>query len=88
MQNGFEKLLFNEEYFSSLMNDIQQSKINIDFETYIFQVDEIGKSILDALCMAAKRGVQVRVLIDGVGTRNWDNQFTAQLQQSGAHLKI
>jgi cardiolipin synthase len=36
--------------------------------TYIFNDDQAGRQVADALCAAAARGVQVRLLVDGFGS--------------------
>lgn len=66
-----EIILIDNEYFISLINDIQLAKETIDMESYIFSEDKIGKDVLHALLAAAKRGVRVRLLVDGFGTLNW-----------------
>ena len=63
-----EMVLFDEAYFSSLLDDIKNAKSSIDFETYIFENDDAGKMLADAFCEAASRGVKIRILVDGVGT--------------------
>src|ERR1700741_4601219 len=35
---------------------------------YMFNADSVGKRVRDALAAAAKRGVEVRLLIDGFGS--------------------
>jgi putative cardiolipin synthase len=47
---------------------IEQAKKSVDISTYIFTPDETAKAILDELRMAILRGVNVRVMIDGVGS--------------------
>jgi cardiolipin synthase len=75
-------------YFESLINDIQQAQYTISLETYIFQNDSIGKKIIEALVSAAKRGVAVRVMVDGAGTPWWNSQFARTLEKAGASTKV
>ncbi|MBP7371082.1 MAG: phospholipase D family protein, partial [Arenimonas sp.] len=43
---------------------IESAKQSIELQMYIFESDESGTLVLDALIRAAKRGVKVRILID------------------------
>jgi len=36
--------------------------------TYLFRADAVGSTFIDALDRANRRGVQVRVLIDSIGS--------------------
>lgn len=62
------------DYYASLNLYIQQAENQILFESYIFEMDEVGLLILQNLSDAAHRGVKVFVTIDGIGS--WQ---TAQL---------
>ncbi|KIL99176.1 Cardiolipin synthetase [Paramagnetospirillum magnetotacticum MS-1] len=43
---------------------IDRAERSIDFQTFIFDADEVGAFILDRLIAAARRGVRVRILLD------------------------
>ena len=43
---------------------IESAKRSIDFQVYIFDFDESGILVMDALVRAARRGVKVRLLLD------------------------
>jgi cardiolipin synthase len=76
------------EYFSSLIEDIKSAEQNIDLETYIFAEDEIGDAIADALIDASKRGVVVRILVDGAGSPHWGSNITKRLEAAGVKTRI
>ena len=46
------------------INLIRAATTRIDLQTYIFDEDDAGQLVLDELLAAARRGVQVRVLLD------------------------
>lgn len=56
--------------FNGLMLAIENAKTHIHIETYIFELDVTGKAILDALIKKAQAGVEVRLLIDSLGSLN------------------
>jgi cardiolipin synthase A/B len=55
-------------YFTALIERIDAAQTNVALETYIFRDDAAGRPVSDALMRAARRGVHVRVITDGVGT--------------------
>ncbi len=59
------------EFIDELIRDIGLAKHHIHMVFYIFQADETGLKVTDALIGAAQRGVKCRVLIDAVGSA-WD----------------
>lgn len=83
-----ETILIDEDYFTALIADINQATVSIKMETYIFEDDEIGKKVLAALCSAAVRGVEIRLMLDGIGSRSWTVDMTQQLLKSGGMLRI
>ncbi|EKD77005.1 MAG: hypothetical protein ACD_42C00504G0002 [uncultured bacterium] len=76
------------DYFHALIQDINQATYTIDLETYIFSRDSVGKRIADALQNAAKRGVSVRVLVDGAGSPYWSATFARTLEKAGVKTKV
>lgn len=59
---------YGSEYFPALELAITRAKQTVFLEVYIFANDDIGKRIAHALSEAAKRGVDVRVIVDWVGS--------------------
>ncbi len=55
--------------YAAMLSAIAKAQRSISLATYIFDNDEVGREFADALAAAQQRGVQVRVLIDSVGTR-------------------
>ncbi|MGV3741209.1 MAG: phospholipase D-like domain-containing protein [Burkholderiaceae bacterium] len=73
------------EYFPELIAAFDQAKEEIWLETYIFALDETGEDIKAALERAARRGVQVQVITDWIGTGNAvSKQLTRDLSAAGA----
>ncbi len=47
---------------------IDNARHTIDLAYYIFRRDTVGYAVLDALCDAVRRGVDVRLVVDSVGS--------------------
>lgn len=55
--------------YREMLKKISEAQYSITLSTYIFDHDRAGKLFLRGLEEAVRRGVEVRVLIDGVGAR-------------------
>ena len=56
-----------DEAYPSMLEAIAAAKSSVGLSSYIFHADQAGGQFIDALAAAHERGVNVRVLIDGVG---------------------
>ncbi len=66
----------------AMLEAIGQAERSIRLETFIFHAGEVGDSFRDALIVAQKRGVRVRVMCDALGsikllTSYWDDLVAA-----------
>lgn len=71
------------DYFPALLAAFAEAQVEIYLESYIFANDEIGHEVASALCQAAERGVQVNVIVDGFGARNFATDFMPMLTSAG-----
>jgi cardiolipin synthase len=71
-----------EEYFPRLIAAIDDAVKTIYLETYIYATDESGQRMSAALKRAARRGVLVRLLLDGFGASDlppaWEKEWLAE----------
>ena len=67
--NRAEILNNGDEIFPAMTEAIRGAKRTVNLESYIFKDDRAGKIIAEALMDAARRGVEVRVLVDGTGSK-------------------
>ncbi|HWJ02126.1 MAG TPA: cardiolipin synthase [Verrucomicrobiae bacterium] len=58
-----------QKTFHALFAAMEQAKHHIHLEYYIFRQDRIGKELIELLTRKAKAGVEVRLLVDGWGSR-------------------
>ena len=68
--NAFETYQNGDEAYPAMLAAIEGARSSIGLSTYIFDVDDTGGHFVSALKAARNRGVEVRVIIDGVGG-NW-----------------
>lgn len=65
--NTLRALYNGEQAFPAMLDAIRGARRRVYLASYIFDTDGAGKQFIDALAEAHGRGVDVRVLIDGVG---------------------
>ena len=76
-----------KDYFTTLANLIDSAETSIHLQTYIFDGDETGRTIADALLRAAARQVQVFILLDGYASQHLDKQIIQQWKAAGIHFR-
>ena len=72
----------------SLVADIDAAKTCVHLLTYIFADDATGRKVAAALGRAGRRGVDVRVLIDAVGSRPWVRRTLTLLADEGVPCRL
>ncbi|WP_207302977.1 cardiolipin synthase [Bacilliculturomica massiliensis] len=71
--------------FSSLIEDIERAETSINVMYYILKPDSVGRALLDALVKKAAEGVEVRVLVDAMGSRRLSPRHFEKLTEAGGH---
>ena len=66
--NAIEPLAGGDEAYPRMLAAIDAATRSIALASYIFDNDPTGRIFADALARAVQRGVEVRVLIDGIGS--------------------
>ena len=82
--NRLELIETGQERFRLLLELIAGARTSIKMLMYMFNPDRDGDAVRDALTHAARRGVEVQLLIDGFGSAATP-QFFADLGQAGGH---
>lgn len=67
--NKVKTYINGEEKFKDLFEDIRNAKSFIHIEYYIFRLDNLGMEILEALRLKVLEGIEVRLLVDGMGSK-------------------
>jgi cardiolipin synthase len=84
--NQIKLLRSGGEYFPALLNAIRLATIEIHLQSYIFQADQTGQAVGQALMDAAQRGVRVNVLLDGFGSQKLSLDFVTSMRAAGVNV--
>lgn len=86
--HGLVLLQGSRGLFPALVDAMAQAREEILFETYIFDFHGDSLTVAQALAEAAERGVQVRVVLDGVGTPQVPKTWAQRWTQAGVQWRI
>lgn len=57
-----------DQFFPAMLAAVDQARESVNLESYIFWSGEIANRFIDALGAAVRRGVEVRVMVDALGS--------------------
>lgn len=77
-----------EALFPEMVRAIALSVREVRLETYIFHFDASGERVAEALLSAARRGVSVYLVMDGVGTPAVPARWAARFDEAGVQWRI
>ncbi len=84
-----ERLYFDPaQYFDELFAAIEAAKRQVIIEAYIVADDEIGNRLVERLIAARARGVEVFMLVDGVGSLNWIEECFDAVVECGVNVRV
>ncbi|HCC71811.1 MAG TPA: cardiolipin synthase [Bacteroidales bacterium] len=75
-----------EETYPAMIKEIESAKHHIHFEIYRFNIDETGNKFRDILIRKAAEGVEVRMIIDDVGSWSFKNRYINGMRRAGVQI--
>ncbi|MGU8835923.1 phospholipase D-like domain-containing protein [Clostridium perfringens] len=77
----------SNEFFSALLESIENAKYSINIQFYIFKSDSIGTQIINLLEKKQKEGVRVKILYDAIGSRTLKYKVFNKLVALGGQVE-
>lgn len=84
--NQVDLLVNGDEIFPPMLDSIRGARESINFLTYVYWEGDIAESFANELAAAARRGVEVRVLLDAFGARKIDDRWVEMMQRAGCQV--
>ncbi len=84
--NAYDVLTNGDRVFPAMLEAIDNARERVSFETYVYEKGEIADRFTAALERAARRGVDVRVIVDSVGASKMEDGHTERLREAGCHV--
>jgi cardiolipin synthase len=85
--NRVKMLQDGTEGYPAMLSAIRHAQRSIDLQSYIFDLDEVGESVLKALEDASRRGLRVRVLVDGLAAWSARRPLKRRLRLAGGEAR-
>lgn len=79
LHNGIDK-------FEALIRELKKAKSFIHLQYYIFAEDKIGTRVKEILKDKARRGVEVRLIVDDVGSWELKSSFYEEMREAGIEV--
>lgn len=87
-KNKVKLIRSGREYFDILLQLINNAKESLHLQVYIFDDDETGQAIGEALKAAARRKVKVYLLADGYASQHLAKKFVQELKDAGVNVRM
>lgn len=81
--NALTVLRSGDEAYPAMLDAIGAARRSIALSSYIFRPDHVGAVFVEALSRAQDRGVEIRVLVDGIGSGYTYSRIVGQLRGAG-----
>lgn len=81
--NSVALLAHGDAAYPQMLQAIRSARTSVALSSYIFEDDAIGQEFVVALSDAQRRGLSVRVLIDGIGGGYWRTPAYSRLRRLG-----
>lgn len=75
-----------EHKFPGVMETIRAARHHIHLEYYIYECDEIGMAIIEALILKAREGVEVRFIYDDFGSPSINSALEKRMKAAGIEV--
>ena len=72
--------------FDAMLAAVERAEHHVHAQCFIFRPDELGRRAIAVLCAAARRGVEVRLLVDSVGSYNLRSRMLRDLKRAGGQV--
>ena len=86
--NRIEILSSGLRFYASMLDAIRAARISVNLEAYIFQPGEVAERFIDALVERARAGVEIRVVLDSIGSSRMGGRPVERLRRAGCDVRF
>lgn len=85
--NSIKPLRNGDEIFPAMLTAIRGAETTINFETYVYWQGEIANEFAEALAERSSAGIEVRLLLDAVGSLRMDGTLVDRMVEAGVVVR-
>jgi cardiolipin synthase len=78
----------NAGFFDQFLDDAARATHHVHLETFLWMNGEVSDRVVDALGVCAKRGIEVRVLVDQRGGKTTSSETWRALRDAGVDFRV
>jgi len=82
------QIIQNSAFFDSFLEDVARATHHVHLETFLWMNGAVSDRVVDALGAAARRGVEVRVLVDQRGGKTTSSAVWRALREAGVDFRV
>jgi cardiolipin synthase len=86
--NRVEIFTNGTQFYPAMRDALLAAESSIDMEAYIFQPGEVGDMLIDAMVDRARAGVEVRLVMDAIGSVGMGGRSARRLREAGCKLNF
>ena len=84
--NRCEVFTNGAQFYPAMRDAILAADVSVNLEAYIFQPGDAADMLMDAMIDRAKAGVEVRVVLDAIGSSRMSNTCARRLTEGGCQV--
>jgi cardiolipin synthase len=86
--NRVEIFTNGAQFYPAMRDAILAAESSIDLEAYIFQPGKVADMLIDAMVERAAAGVEVRIVMDAIGSMGMGGRSATRLREAGCQLNF
>jgi cardiolipin synthase len=84
-----ETLIFSgDQYSQFILQSIERARESICISCYIFDEDQFGRKVTEALRAKSHQGVLIRLVVDGFGSRHWTEKVKPVVESEMLQIRV
>lgn len=88
LEGNAVRIVQNSAFFDAFLHDVAQALHHVHLETFLWMNGEVSDRVVEALTGAARRGIEVRVLVDQRGGKETSPAVWRALRDAGVDFRV
>lgn len=88
MDGNAVRIFQNSAFFDAFLDDAAHARHHVHLETFLWMNGSVSDHVVDVLCGVARRGVEVRVLVDQRGSKTTSTDVWRTLREAGVDFRV
>jgi cardiolipin synthase len=86
--NKVEVFTNGAQFYPAMRDAIRAAEASVNLEAYIFQPGDAARMLMDAMIERARAGIEVRIVLDAIGSSRLRNRAARELSEAGCRVSF